>query len=439
MKESRRLFVVTGSTMTELEVFRCVVFGKSIRSHYAIFHVGVEEPEKQYVVVRIQFPPSAPAVTVTALRSWCRRSCKLGDLVTLRGRWTTEANNDGNEKCFVVNVITLECCANEELIQVVQVRCWAMSSCQEWQNMYRPLPLRRPQQLDKMKNNPPRTKRTKIAVNSKGGAPQDPQFQHGGGVGKRKQGDCIANFLLHLSLHGSSSSSSSSSDSGPHVNPDHWATATLSRELHAKAVKALNKGSGVIDAAGGSGYVSMALGLAGVQSTVVDPRESVGKLPKRDRKLWNRALRTPPPPPPVQGGVLLCQPVVVPYDSLRAWFAQPPPRDVDTTFRHPDIQSIPVCGQDHDLLVNCSAIVALHPDEATHVIVDMAVQRRVPFVVVPCCVFSRLFPDRLKPNSNLPVTTYQDLIDYLASKHESIRRTTLPFEGANVALWSTFQ
>lgn len=405
--------------MTESEDFRCVVFGKSIRSHYAIFHVGVEEPEKQYVVVRIQFPPNAPA-TAQQLRSWCRRSCKLGDLVTLKGRWT-EAN--GNDKCFFVNVITLEC-ANE-LIQVVQVRCWTMKFCQEWQEMYRPL--HRPQ-LDKMKNNLPRTKRTKIAVNSKDDAPQDQKFQHGGGVGKRKQGDCIANFLLHLSLHGSS-------DSGPHVNPDHWATATLSHELHAKAVQALNKGSGVTDAAGGSGYVSMALGLAGVQSTVVDPRESVGKLPKRDRKVWNRALRTPPPP--VQGGVLLCQPVV-PYDSLRAWFAQPPPRDVDTTFRHPDIQSIPVCGQDHDLLVNCSAIVALHPDEATNVIVDMAVQRRVPFVVVPCCVFSRLFPDRLKPNSNLPVTTYLDLIDYLASKHESIRRTTLPFEGANVALWSTF-
>jgi hypothetical protein len=400
-------------TMTELEVFRCVIFGKSIRSHYAIFHVGVEEPEKQYAVVRIQFPLNVYAPT-TELRSWCRRSCKLGDLVTLKGQW---AETNGDEKCFVVNVVTSE--GANERIQVVQVRYWSMPLCQEWQAIYRPL--HRPKV-----ENPPRTKRTKID-NDSTDTPQDQKFRHGGGVGKRKQGDCIAKFLLRFILH-------ASNDSGQHVNPDDWATATLSRELHAKAVKALNKGSGVIDAAGGSGYVSMALGLVGVQSTIVDPRESVGKLPKRDRKVWNRALRSMP----VHGGVLLCQPVV-PYDSLRAWFAQPPPRDVDTTFRHPDIQSIPVCGQDHDLLVNCSAIVALHPDEATNAIVEMAVQRRVPFVVVPCCVFSRLFPDRLKPNSNLPVTTYLDLIDYLSSKHESIRQTTLPFEGANVALWGTFQ
>jgi hypothetical protein len=159
----------------------------------------------------------------------------------------------------------------------------------------------------------------------------------------------------------------------------------------------------------------------------------VGKLQKKYRKLWSRVLRGIP----ITDNVLLCQPVV-PYESLRAWFAQPP-RDVDTEFRHADLESIPVCGDDHELVVNCSAIVALHPDEATDVIVDMAVQRRVPFVVVPCCVFSRLFPDRQKPNTDLPVTTYLELIDYLTSKHESIRRTTLPFEGANVALWSIFQ
>jgi hypothetical protein len=187
------------------------------------------------------------------------------------------------------------------------------------------------------------------------------------------------------------------------------------------------------DLQGNIGYVSLALGLKGVQSTVVDPRESVGKLQKKDRKLWSRVLRGIP----ITDNVLLCQPVV-PYESLRAWFAQPP-RDVDTEFCHADLESILMCGDDHELVVNCSAIVALHPDEATDVIVDMAVQRRVPFVIVPCCVFSRLFPDRQKPNTDLPVTTYLEFIDYLTSKHESIRRTTLPFEGANVALWSIFQ
>jgi hypothetical protein len=180
------------------------------------------------------------------------------------------------------------------------------------------------------------------------------------------------------------------------------------------------------DLQGNIGYVSLALGLKGVQSTVVDPRESVGKLQKKDRKLWSRVLCGIP----ITDNVLLCQ-LVVPYESLR-----------DTEFHHADLESVLVCGDDHELVVNCSAIMALHLDEATDVIVDMAVQRRVLFVIVPCCVFPRLFPDQQKPNTDLPVTTYLELIDYLTSKHESIRsiqQTTLPFEGANVALWSIFQ
>ncbi len=82
-------------------------------------------------------------------------------------------------------------------------------------------------------------------------------------------------------------------------------------------------------------------------------------------------------------------------------------------------------------------------------IVETAVENKIPFVVVPCCVFSRLFPDRVKPigedhttgitddGSNV-VRTYHDLIDWLVAKHPSIRVTRLPFDGANLAVWSTF-
>jgi hypothetical protein len=35
-----------------------------------------------------------------------------------------------------------------------------------------------------------------------------------------------------------------------------------------------------------------------------------------------------------------------------------------------------------ELLANCTAIVALHPDEATGIIVETAVKHRIPFVVV---------------------------------------------------------
>jgi hypothetical protein len=36
------------------------------------------------------------------------------------------------------------------------------------------------------------------------------------------------------------------------------------------------------------------------------------------------------------------------------------------------------------------------------------------------------------------VSTYDDLIEYLVAKHDSIRVSKLNFEGANIAIWSTF-
>ena len=48
--------------------------------------------------------------------------------------------------------------------------------------------------------------------------------------------------------------------------------------------------SGVADIAGGSGHVSLAFALAGVPSTVVDPRATVGCLPGRDQKVLRQAL-----------------------------------------------------------------------------------------------------------------------------------------------------
>jgi len=144
-----------------------------------------------------------------------------------------------------------------------------------------------------------------------------------------------------------------------------------------------------------------------------------------------------------------CQPVQ--YQAFRGWFGSPQSAalvnsssekhlnvGVDTGHRLPDHQQVPVCGVDHELVKGCSAIIALHPDEATDAIVDLAVQRQIPFVIVPCCVFFRLFPNRRNRITNKPVSTYTELVEYLMAKHQSIQRATLPFEGANIALWSTF-
>lgn len=417
--DNERAAVDNENTITpkSLEVMIGVVFGKSIRSHYAILHVAMNienaaPPSHDYAVVLVEFLDN-PSVSPTDMRSWCRRSCKLGDEVEFKGQWVSRvistsrtAHETKQQRSFVVKAASME----NDLMKVTQVRHWSMPQCQEWQQQYRP----------KVVSDEHPTKK-RVKVDNKNDSTKDHEsLRHGGN--KRDQGECIANFVIHVMIQ-----SIQRNDSG--------SEGYNNQELHDKAIEALNQGSGVMDAAGGSGYVSMALGRMGIKSTVVDPRESVGKLPRRDRKVWNRLLRGVPNRN--DDGVLVCQPVI-PYDSLRAWFAKPPPEDVDTSFRHGDVESIPVCGEERDLLRNCSAIVALHPDEATDAIVDIAVRRRIPFVVVPCCVFSRFFSYRRKVGTNLPVTTHQDLLDYLATKDESIQRATLPFEGANVALWSVF-
>lgn len=81
-------------------------------------------------------------------------------------------------------------------------------------------------------------------------------------------------------------------------------------------------------------------------------------------------------------------------------------------------------------------MIALHPDETTESIVDFCVSQQKPFVVVPCCVFSRLFSQRMWKGKL--VTNYWDFIDYLKAKHPSIQMTKLDFVGANNALWSVF-
>ena len=66
--------------------------------------------------------------------------------------------------------------------------------------------------------------------------------------------------------------------------------------------------------------------------------------------------------------------------------------------------------------------------------VEAALERRKAFAVVPCCVFSETFPER-HLISGEPVTTYEELLDYLQGKDAGIRRTYLPFHGRNTVLY----
>jgi hypothetical protein len=48
----------------------------------------------------------------------------------------------------------------------------------------------------------------------------------------------------------------------------------------------------------------------------------------------------------------------------------------------------------YKLVSNASLLIGMHPDQATEIIIDMALQFQRPFAVIPCCVFPREFPDR---------------------------------------------
>lgn len=69
--------------------------------------------------------------------------------------------------------------------------------------------------------------------------------------------------------------------------------------------------------------------------------------------------------------------------------------------------------------------VGFHPDEATEAIIDLAIHQKVPFMIVPCCVFPKLFKHRRLNGES--VSTYKDFINYLRNKHPGIRMGILPF------------
>ena len=79
--------------------------------------------------------------------------------------------------------------------------------------------------------------------------------------------------------------------------------------------------------------------------------------------------------------------------------------------------------------------LGLHPDEATEVIIDTALRFDIPFAVIPCCVFSALFPERRLKSGGEP-TSYEDFCLYLAEKSDRIQTCQIPFLGRNTVLFT---
>ncbi|GMI57125.1 hypothetical protein TeGR_g10996, partial [Tetraparma gracilis] len=123
----------------------------------------------------------------------------------------------------------------------------------------------------------------------------------------------------------------------------HDAQVTAKWLVDTYSIPFLNQGSGVLDVAGGIGELSLCLALLGVQSTVVDPRPTVGCLCTQRRKALGKALKA--------DESSLCEkwPNVVPFRIAQAWFARCPGDDLHAAneelagrFQQDDYPKIPV-------------------------------------------------------------------------------------------------
>jgi hypothetical protein len=90
-----------------------------------------------------------------------------------------------------------------------------------------------------------------------------------------------------------------------------------------------------------------------------------------------------------------------------------------------------------DLINNCSLIIGMHPDEVTCDIVDIGLNKKINFAVVPCCVFNIKFPDRKLKNGK-SVVEYNDLIDFILEKDSQIQIGYLNIEGRNRVLYKKY-
>jgi len=84
---------------------------------------------------------------------------------------------------------------------------------------------------------------------------------------------------------------------------------------------------------------------------------------------------------------------------------------------------------------DASMFVGMHPDQATHPIVDAALRGNKPFAVVPCCVFGDEFQDRICPSTKSYCSNYDELVEYLMSRNIGIANEFLKFSGRNQVVY----
>jgi len=334
------------------------------------------------------------------LRSNIKRLCKLGNELEFYGHYAEQADvlqtevsttNDTNTSTstdwhnwtrFIVDYYlpstnTNSSEAKSSNVRIYQALKWNPIQCQQTRLRYFESPPKKQHQKKKKKN---------VTDESK-------SRHSGGGIGKRKQGEIVAKFLLWMLSNDKEKSCSDSKavDVPPNDDDQQYLFMQRWEPLHPSleekqsntydtlttkentctttqmsdtetsisddTIRKSNSKLNILDAAGGAGHVSFALALRGVNSCVVDPRKTVGKLPGRERKVLKKNEAS--------------------FSAYRAWFGSRP-KGVDSFYREgssdnsndtsstlEDPLSLPICSMcsEDNLLSNCNAIVALHPDE----------------------------------------------------------------------------
>jgi hypothetical protein len=318
---------VADSSVSRLKTISGVLYGRSVRSGYACLHLYClpermngsssndlkpkdDDPDAdaddddasfsagETLLLRLQLV----ATTTTSdsggetrhppvqLRSHIRRFCKPGDLILVtpqQGGWrhvSSHVETQWQDMRLVIDLASIE--EAHKVLRVQERRYWKMGRIQACQRQHcgRAVVSSRHSEEDPSLLAPLVAPPTKQSL--KGGPAKEGKQSalHHGGLLKRTQGEYLKNFLCHMILF-------KLGDLLVNADPETWAVTSLTAEELTRARDYLNQGTGVLDVAGGSGHVSMAFGLDGIQSTIVDPRDKVGKLPGRDRT-WTDSRRS---------------------------------------------------------------------------------------------------------------------------------------------------
>jgi hypothetical protein len=302
------------SSLSQLKAISGVLYGRSVRSGYACLHLyclperkngsntaDLEENDDQddddddasfgtgeTLLLRLQLVATTTSDTgetrhpPVQLRSHIRRFCKPGDLILVtpqKGGWRNVSSNvetQWQDMRLVINLTSVE--EAQKVLRVQERRFWKMGRIQACQRQHcgRTVASSRHSEEDPSRLAPLVAPPNKQSSKGEPAGDGKQSALHHGGLLKRTQGEYLKNFLCCMILQ-------KLGDLPADTDPETWAVTSLTANELARARDYLNQGTGVLDVAGGSGHVSMAFGLDGIQSTIVDPRDKVGKLPRRDR------------------------------------------------------------------------------------------------------------------------------------------------------------